>query len=250
MTLAIDKIFLPSVGVDLVFNINSLIPYSRSSIIYDVDFKNETITIAQPLTAFSKKTAFRELHLTTILQEKNRKARFGVKCQSVTLINQYLLANKTSVQAVILKYKLPVEETNIRSAFRQPLGAKYIIKSKILYGNLEYSGSNDFSIRDLSLNGIGIVIPKTNNKNCNPLSKIKVNEKITLGIILIDTDKEKQTGTIPISAQVTRINSRYSESYILMGLKIIHLSNQNEALLTKFIHDAQIDEFKRLSRNN
>ena len=250
MTLAIDKIFLPSVGVDLVFNINSLEPYSRSSIIYDVDFKNETITIAQPLTAFSKKTAFRELHLTTILQEKNRKARFGVKCHSFTLINQYLLANKTNVQAIILKYKLPVEETNIRCAFRLPLSTKYIIKSKILYENLEYFSPNNFSVRDISLNGIGIVIPKTNNKNPNPLSEIKVNAKIAIGIILIDTDNEKPANTIPIDAQVTRINSRYSESYILMGLKIIHLSKQNEALLTKFIHDAQVDELKRLSRNN
>lgn len=250
MTLAIDKIFLPSVGVDLVFNINSLEPYSRSSIIYDVDFKNETIIIAQPHRAFSKKTGFKELHLTTILQEKNRKARFGVKCHSFTLINQYLLANKTSVQAVILKYKLPVEETNIRCAFRLPLSTKYTIKSKILYGNLEYFSPNDFSVRDISLNGMGIVIPKTNNKNFSPLSEIKVNTEITIGIILIDTDNEKPAGTIPIDAQVTRINSRYSESYILVGLKIIHLSNQNEALLTKFIHDAQVDELKRLSRNN
>lgn len=236
--------------MELVFNINSLAPYSRSSIIYDANFKDETITIAQPLTVFSKKTVFRELHLTTIIQGKNRKARFGVKCNGFNLIDQYLLANKTRVQAVILKYTLPILETNIRSAFRLPLNAKYIIKTKILYNNFEYNSPNDFSVRDISLNGIGIVIPKTNIRTANPFFELSINEEITLQITLVHTDREKPLGIIPIRAQITRISPKYSDSHILMGLKIINLSNQNEAILNKFIHDAQIEELKRLSRKN
>jgi len=227
---------------------NSLEPYSRSSIIYDVDFKNETITIAQPLTAFSNKTVFKELHITTIIQGKIKKARFGVKCHGFKLIDQYLLANKTRVQAVVLEYKPPIMETNIRSAFRLPLSTKFIIKAKILYGNFEYCSPNDFSVRDISLNGIGIVIPKPKNKTSNPFFEIKTNDEIALQIILIHTDKEKPVGMIPIRAHITRINPGYSNSHILMGLKIINLSNPNEGVLNKFIHDAQIEELKRLSR--
>ena len=236
--------------MELIFNMNSLEPYSRSSIIYDVDFKNETITIAHPLTAFSKKTVFKELHLTTIVQGKNRKARIGVKCKNFKLIDQYLLANQKKVPAVILNYTLPIEETNIRSAFRLPLSTKYIIKTKIQYENLEYKSPKDFSVRDVSFNGFGIVIPKTNIKNGNPFLEIKVGEELALQITLIHTDKEKPVAEIPIRAQVTRINPRYSDSYVLMGLKIINLSNPNEALLNKFIHDAQIEELKRLSRKD
>lgn len=235
--------------MELIFNINSLEPYSRSSIIYDVDFKNETITIAQPLTAFSKKTVFKELHLTTIVQGKNRKARFGVKCKDFKLIGQYLLANQKKVPAVILNYTLPIVETNIRSAFRLPLSTKYIIKTKIQYANLEYKSPNDFSVRDVSFNGFGIVIPKTDIKNGNPFLELKVGEELALQITLIHTDK-KPVAEIPICAQVTRINPRYSDSYVLMGLKIIKLSNSNETLLNKFIHDAQIEELKRLSRKD
>ena len=229
---------------------NSLEPYSRSSIIYDVDFKIETVTIAKPLTTFSKKTVFKELHLTTVVQEKNRKARFGVKCKDFELIDQYLLANKKKVPAVILKYRLPIEETNIRSAFRLPLSTKYIIKTKIQYENLEYKSPNDFSVRDVSFNGFGIIIPKTNIKNGNPFLELKVGQELALQITLIHTDKEKPVAEIPICAQVTRINPRYSDNYILMGLKIMNLSIQNEGLLNKFIHNAQIEELKRLSRKD
>jgi c-di-GMP-binding flagellar brake protein YcgR len=228
---------------------NSLEPYSRSSIIYDVDFKNETIMIAQPLKAFTKKTVFKELHLTTIVQGKNRKARFGVKCRDFKLIDQYLLANKTSVQAVLLRYRLPVVETNIRSAFRLPLSTKYFIKTEMRYKNLEYKSPNDFTVRDISLNGIGIVIPKTAIQN-NPFFNSKPHDELELQITLINADKEKPVGTLQIRAQIARINSRYSDSLILLGLKIIHLSNPNEALLNKFIHDAQIEELKRLSRKD
>ncbi|MCM2284732.1 MAG: PilZ domain-containing protein [Desulfobacula sp.] len=229
---------------------NSLEPYSRSSIIYDADFKNETITIAQPLKAFSKKAVFKELHLTTIVQGKNRKARLGVKCRDFKLIDQYLLANKKKVPAVILNYTLPIEETNIRSAFRLPLSTKYIIKTTIQYQNFEYKSPNDFSVKDVSFNGFGIVIPKTNIKNRNPFLELKVGEELALQVTLIDTDKEKPVTDIPIRALVTRINPRYSDSYVLIGLKIINLSNSNEALLNKFIHDAQIEELKRLSRKD
>jgi len=246
----IDKIFLPSVGVDMVFNISSLTPYSRSSIIYDVDFKSEAITIAQPLTPFSKNTSFRELHLTTIIHGKNRKIRAGLECIQFKVIDQYALANKTNVQAVLLKYELPVKETNIRSAFRLPLSTKYIIKGKLLYRNLEFYTPRDFSIRDISLTGLGLVIPKKRNKNLNPLTELKTNEKIVTGIILVNMNKNKPDGTLPIKAQVTRVSPNYSDTHSLVGLKILNLEPGSESILNQFIHDAQIDELKRLSGRN
>nr|NJM01025.1 hypothetical protein [Desulfobacula sp.] len=53
-----------------------------------------------------------------------------------------------------------------------------------------------------------------------------------------------------ILAQVARINSRYSDNLMLLGLKMINLSSKNESVLNKFIHDAQIEVLKRLSRKD
>lgn len=234
----------------MVFNINSLAPYSRSSIIYDTDFSQNEITIAQPLIPLSSHTRFKELHLTTIIQDKKRRIRIGVKCLDIKIIQHYPLANKSTVPAVILKYSLPPEETNIRSAFRLPLSTRYIIKSKLLYKAHEYFTSRDFSIRDISLTGIGLVIPKKRNKKPNPLTEIKTNETIIIGIILINMDLDKPVGTLPIKSQVTRINPGYSNTHSLVGLKILNLGKDGERILNSFIHDAQIDELKRMSRRN
>ena len=250
MTFDIDKIFLPSAGVDMVFNMNSLAPYSRSSLIYDIDLKNCEITIAQPLTPFSKSTQFKELHLTTIIHDQNRKLRVGMECVQFKLIKKYPLANNTNVGAVVLKYELPIAETNIRSAFRLPIGTKFAIQGKIFYNNLEYSTPHDFLIRDISLAGLGLKIHKKRGTTANSLNKIKTHEEILIDIVLVNMDKAQQIGTLQLKTQVVRIKPEYSETDTLMGLEILELGTNNENILNKFIHEAQVDELKRLSRRD
>lgn len=250
MELNIRSIFYPSVGVDIVFNINSLTPLSRSSIIYDTDFDRQTVTIAQPLTPLSIKTAFKDLHLSTIFNEKNRKIRVGILCDQFEIIERYPLANNKTVGAVKLHYCPPAKEINIRSAFRLPLSTKFIIKGKMRYQNRDYYTSRDFAIRDISLSGVGILIPKKRGGSDNPLSGLKLNDKIRMGVILVNMDKDTPLGTLPIVVQVSRVQQNFSDTRSLMGLKIVSIKPDSETLLNRFIHDAQIDELKRLSRRN
>lgn len=247
MTFHIEKTFLPSTGVDIVFNMSSLSPYSRSSIIYDVDYEKREITIAQPLTPFSKRTEYEELHLTTVIHDKNRKLRAGVACTHLKLLDRFPLANRSIVSAVKIRYKPPIQEINIRSAFRLPLSKKYIIKSKLVVDSLEYVSPKDYIIRDISLTGMGVVIPKQRGDRINPLTALKLNQTLHIGVILINMDQEKPYGTLPIKATTARINQNYSETHILAGFNISALKPAHETILNKFIHEAQVDELKRLS---
>ncbi len=250
MTFYINMIFLPSKGVDMIFNMNSLAPYSRTSIIYEIDLKNQEITIAQPLTPFSKNSSFKELHLTTIVHDKKRKLRVGVECVQFRLIEKYQLANKTNVIAVVLKYKLPILKNNIRSAFRLPLSNKHAINCKIFYNKLEYTSINDFSIMEISLTGIALKIPTKRINKANPLTTIKVNETILITIILINAKQDKPVSTFPLNTKVVRIEPYYTDTQALIGLQILNLKTNHETILNKFIHEAQVDELKRLSRQN
>lgn len=247
MDLPIEQIFAPSTGVDMVFNINSLSPYSRSSIVYDIDRKKNEIIIAQPITPFSKNTSYKELHLTTILKNKSRTIRAGVTITHLKIIDSYQLANKNTVPAVCLKYKLPASEINIRSAFRLPMSRTYIIKGKILIDQLEYHSPHDFSIRDISLAGLGIVVAKNDNTNSSPLLTLKPGQEIMMGIVLINMDQKIPSTAIPIKAEVKRVNKEYSQTHSLIGLRICGLTLEHETLLNKFIHEAQVEELKRLS---
>ncbi len=248
MTFNPEKIFLPSIGVDMVFNMNDLAPYARSSIIYDTDHKSQTIVIAQPHTPFSKNTRFKDLHITTIISHKSRRIRVGLACSAFKIIDHYSLANKTDVQAVQVKYELPAVETNIRSAFRLPLSARYTIKGKILHNHFEYYTPKDFSIRDISLTGLGLVVPRKTGKALNPLSELKEKTILLMGIILIDNEKSQPDGTLPIKAQAARIITDASGEFTRIGIKFLNLTREREDLLNQFIHHAQIEELKRISR--
>lgn len=247
MALTIEKIFMPSTGVDIVFNMNTITPHSRSSIIYDIDYKKKEVIIAQPLTPITSSTTYDELHLTTILQDKGRKLRAGVVCTELKIIKGYKLANNKSIPVICLKYKPPVKETNIRSAFRLPLSKQHVIKGKILLNQQEYLTPHDFSIRDISLSGIGLHVIKKKGNAPHPLSQLENGDQIMIGIILIDTSQTIPSAAIPMRAQVTRINTEFSQTHILIGFQITGLKQEHETILGQFIHKAQVDELKRLS---
>ena len=238
---------MPSAGVDLVFNMNSLNPISRSSIIHDVNYQKEIITIAQPLVPFTRTTAYDQLHLTTIVTSKKNRIRVGISCQPTEFVNQYRLANQTISKAVILKYKLPVKETNIRAAFRLPMSQKYTIRAKIRYQGGDYYTPNDFGIKDISFTGMGLIIPRKKGLRSNPLLGLGKTMIIPLGIVLTDEEKEKPVGAFPLRAEIMWVNKNYSASHIQMGLKILDLDEKNETLLNRFIHTAQIDQLKKFS---
>ena len=246
MSLKIEDIFMPSVGVDLVFDMNSTNPISRSSIIYDTDFEKKTITIAQPLRPITGTTVFDQLHLTTILFDGKRKIRAGIQCHPIQFDDHYRLANQAISKVVVLKYTSEAAETNIRSAFRLPLSQKFTIKAKMIYHQVEYYTTKNFTIKDISFTGMGLVAPKKETSLANPLIELKKNEIIPIGLILINKGEEKPIGAFPLKTMVVRVNKNYSESHILVGLKILKISQKNEITLNRFIHNAQVDELKRL----
>ena len=250
MEIEIDKIFLPSVGVDLVFDMDSLTPVSRSSIIYDTHYEDQTITIAQPLVPITADTQFEQLHLTTTAYQKPRKIRVGVSCRPIKFIDQYQLVNKSAAKALLIQYSEPAIETNIRAAFRLPLSLRHSIKAKLLFKGVEFFTANHFKIKDISFAGLGIVVHKKPDKKPNLLLELDIGTLVPLGMILVDKNQKEPIGTFPIKTKVVRINPNYSETHILIGLKITAIMPENEDLLNRFIHNAQIDELKRISQRD
>ncbi|WP_321491531.1 PilZ domain-containing protein [uncultured Desulfobacter sp.] len=244
----VEKIFLPSVGVDLVLNINTDFPVSKSSIIYDADFKKQTITIAQPIIPVSPNTSFEQLHLTTLAHIDQRRLRVGIRCSLTQFINDYPMAGGTTAKAIVVRYQLPALETNIRSAFRLSMTNKYSVKAKLIYNNQEYQTPDDFKIKDISFSGLGLIILEKKDNPNTPLSELKRGTEMTMGLTLVDSDENGVTGTFPMKIQVARINKEYSETHTLIGLKITSIARDNEDVLNHFIHAAQIEELRRISK--
>ncbi len=248
MDFDVKKIFSPSVGVNLAFNINTDFPISKSSIIYDADFKKQTITIAQPIVPVTPNTPFEQLHLTTLVYIYQRRLRIGVRCRPIKFISNYPMANGLPVKAIVLQYRLPAIETNIRAAFRLPMTGRYAVKAKIVYNKHEYRTPGDFKIKDISFSGLGLVILERKKKRNTLLSALKIGTEMIMGLALVNRDQPGATGTFPVKIQVVRINMNYSETHTLIGLKITSITRENGEALNRFIHTAQIEELKRISK--
>jgi len=250
MEFDVKKIFFPSVGVDLVFNVNTDFPIAKSSIIYDADFKNQTITIAQPIIPITRNTSFEQLHLTTLIYIEQRRLRIGISCTPVQFISKYPMANGTPVKAIVVQYQLPAIETNIRSAFRLPMtGSRYAVRAKLVYNKQTYRTPVDFKIKDISFSGLGIVIlEKKEGRKTSLSAALKSGTEMIMGLALLDRDQPETIGAFPVKIQVARINKNYSETHTLIGLKITNISRENDEMLNKFIHAAQIEELKRISK--
>lgn len=244
----VENIFLPSVGVDIVFDMASLNPVSRSSIIYDADHENRTITIAQPIVPVTGDTEFNQLHLTTIIHVRNQRVRIGIPCRPIRFMDQYRLANHSETRALVLEYAPPPSETNIRAAFRLPLSLRHTIKAKLLYQKQEFITARDFKIKDISFAGIGLVLPKIVKEIPNPLTLLTQGTQVPVGMILVDKQEKEPVAKFPVKTQVVRINTTYSDTHTLLGLKILVIAQEHESALNKFIHNAQIAELKRLSQ--
>ncbi len=246
----VENIFQPSVGVDIVFDMDSLNPVSRSSIIYDTDPQNKTITIAQPIVPITGETQFDQLHLTTITHTGKRRVRIGIPCRPVQFIKQYQLANGSRTQALVMEFLPPPTETNIRSAFRLPLSLRHTIKAKLLFNGEEFFTGRNFKIKDISFAGIGLVLPKEIKGAPNPLATITVGTLVPFGMILVDKEETDPIGKFPVKTQVVRFNPYYSDTHCMAGLKILDITQEHETVLNRFIHNAQIAELKRLSQRS
>ena len=240
-------IFAPSTGVDLVFNLQSPAPGSRPSIIFDADYKANTITLAQPFVPVLSTTRFESLHVTTIVFDRQQRKRMGTACRPDRFIDRYSLAGNGVTQALVLQCEPRVFEINIRSAFRLPLGSRHLVRAKLLFEETQYYSAADFKIQDISFAGIGLMIPKKVKGRTNPLASLKRNDILPMGMVLFDTQKKDPVGAFPVKTMVRRINTDYSETHVRAGLKIIQITRDHEMVLNKFIHEAQITEIKRLS---
>lgn len=247
MDFKIEEIFFPSTGVELILNLSSLHPTILSSIIYDADFNQQTFIIAMPRQAVKRSTKFKEMHITTLIKKNGINQRVGLKCIPVDSSSQYKLSNGKKISVITIKYTLPVLESNIRSGYRLSLGNEFTARAKIIDDKKEFHSSKHFTLRDISISGVGIIIPKKLGGMTNPLTKININHRAKMEITLVQKKSVNSTDALTIDIEVNRINTYFNELNFLAGLKFLKLKFEDEEKLSRFIHQAQVDELKKLS---
>ena len=252
MSYQIDNTFTPGNGVELVFNLNSLSPLSRPSMIFDSSPRKKELIISQTTPKLLKTFTYDTLHLTALKNnDQNERIRLGIECKIKGFINNYELNKETKEEALLLEYKEKLQEVNIRSAFRIRPNNRYSIIAKVGCKNQEYYSGKHFKIFDISLTGLGLLIPNTPDRKTNPLIALEPGDTGIIGVILKEPGNEESVPEIKKlfnKIKIVRINKKFNPRYVLIGCQFKSWERNDEETLGSFIHKLQLHEIRHLQQ--
>lgn len=244
-----DLILKPGMGIDLVFDLDSLSPSSRPSIVFDSDNTKKWVVVAQPTHKLGADCKERQLHISSLIRgELSSKVRLGYRCKLLKILNGFKLANKGVADAILLEYIPPIIEINIRAAYRFHPNPSHDVMGKLIYNDEMYYSGRHFKFHNISLTGAGLLIPKKILKNRNPLVDIINDSKGKIGIVLKQSEDNDSIATIDCEFKVVRTNYEFNEKSVYAGCTLTNLKAEYEDTLNRFIHNAQLHEIRKLNR--
>jgi hypothetical protein len=240
----------PGLGVDLVFNLDSESPSSKTSIIYDCNESLNQVIVAQPTQRVHLESRYPQMHISSLIsKELTTKVRVGYPCRIIEALSEYRLSNQSKVDALLLEYSPTLVDINIRAAFRFHPNSNYDVVGKLSIGNDMYYSGKHFKFQDISLNGIGILIPKKIVNTRNPMLDLSNDTFGRIGILLkIAEERDSIVTTIESDVKVVRIAMNYNSMSGFAGCTLLNLSTNQEESLSRFIHNAQLYEIRMINR--
>ncbi|GAB6094167.1 hypothetical protein JCM14469_04190 [Desulfatiferula olefinivorans] len=244
-----DLILKPGLGIDLVFDLDSLSPSSKPSIVFDCNDRTRRVIVAQPTHRINPATVSRQMHISSLVRkELSSKVRLGYLCRVLEAINGYSLANQGKADALLIEYIPPLMEINIRAAYRFHPNASHEVLAKLVYHDQIYYSGRHFKLHNISINGVGLLIPKKILKDRNPLLDIQNSSSGKIGIILKYAEDGGAISTFDCDFTVVRTHTDYNALSAFAGCSLVNLSPDAEEMLNKFIHQAQLHEIRKLNR--
>jgi len=235
------NIFRPGRKVDVVFYQDSSHPVVRSAMIHDCDYDSRTIIISQTDPAILSSTRYEKMGITSLIPiESNQKKRVGIACKIAEFIRDYSISDEIQENAIAIKYAQPIEEFNLREAYRfEPQIACEVLGKIILNGRAFFS-KKDFKVHNISTGGVGLIVENSQRNVRKPLLQMQVNEAMNTEFDLISFKSMKYEKTVPATAGVVWKNLSYSRNYGYIGTKFVKMDRKQEKSLHQFVHNGQL----------
>jgi hypothetical protein len=189
------------------------------------------------------------MHISSLVKkELSSKIRLAYSCRILDSIKEYSLANRGKSEALVIEYFPPATEINIRAAFRFRPNSNFDVYGKLVINDEMYYSGRHFKFYDISITGIGILIPKKILKERNPLLDLKTNSHANIGILLKTGGREDSASTIECEIKVIRTNMEFNLLSGFAGCSLLNMTHENEETLNRFIHNAQLHEIRKVNR--
>ena len=246
----VESLFRPGTRVDVVFNSKSMIPDVRAAVIYECNHDLLQMVISQTRPKIDPSFEFNEMDITVLVEEElNQKNRNGLGCIILRYLKDYMISEQTTENALLVEYFLPIKEMNVRSAFRFEPDNMFTVEGVIDAGEKQYVSGRDFKVKDISFTGIGLIVPNyLKQEHKNFLLEMEKGEIVGITLKLIENTSGENEIMVSSEVEVVRLAHTLNPKNRLIGMRFTKLSQKDEESLSRFIHNAQLNKIRKISR--
>jgi hypothetical protein len=227
-----------------------MVPDVRAAVIYECNHDLSQMVISQTRPKIDPSFEFNEMDITVLVEEDlNQKNRNGLGCMILRYLKDYMISEQTTENALLVEYFLPIKEMNVRSAFRFEPDNMFTVEGVIDAGEKQYVSGRDFKVKDISSTGIGLIVPNyLKQERKNFLLEMGKGEIAGITLRLIENTSGENEIMVSSEVEVVRLARTLSPKNRLIGMRFTTLSQKDEESLSRFIHNAQLNKIRKISR--
>jgi hypothetical protein len=244
---SIENIFMAETRIEVVFNIEGSIPIVLPTSIYKCNYDSNWMAIYQPRPEILPSLKFDTMDISTlIIMELNRMARAGLRCRIDKFLNNYQISERMKENLILIEYFPPIRKVNLRSTYRLRTSYRYNVEATIQSGETSYACGTYFTVHDISVTGIGLLVPKRVGKRDNPFLKTRVGDILEIELKLERAESNERPLKISTPIDVARKVMSYNPASGFIGSRFSSLNLDDQEKLFQYIHDAQLYEIRHM----
>lgn len=234
-----ENVFRPGAIAAVLLGADTDTPTLRSTRVHDCHPATRSLVISQTAPRLAVRPGL-QYYLTTVVRSaEGEDIRLGVEVVVLEGIPNYRLPGGQMEPAVRVLVKGAPHPMNVRTAYRLHPHEKIRLDAVLVRDRQRYRSGESFFVYDLSIGGMGFLVPKRVGGDRNPLLTILPRD--TMGIELnLAIEGEPDLTALQGDFQVVQMNKFYSEISYYVGGRLVNLDSKAEQLLSRFITRAQL----------
>ncbi|MBF0224976.1 MAG: PilZ domain-containing protein [Desulfobacterales bacterium] len=233
---SINKIFVAEKKIDIIFKIENNESITRASKVLNDNAGPMRIITTQTNPPIPANIKYENMYISTLSKRQSGEfLRIGYSSRLVEILN---FSESSTEEALLIECTPPLRKIELRSEKglkRNPLEKTSInFDGTIVYKGSRYASDKFFSIKDISMTGIGITAPKEVDGSSNPILDIKIGDYAHIELLLPDNNEENSK--ISAYIEVVRKDYEYSQLDTFIGLKFYGKKRNHEKFLSKYVY--------------
>ena len=246
----IEDIFQPGTKIEIVFDIDDDSPVVFTTSILQCKYDSNNMIVYQTRPEILPSFKYQTMDIAMLLEkELNRKIRLGLKCKIVKFLNNYKISDTIRENVILIQYVSTMRKINLRSTFRLETSYRFSVEGKIFVDDgVIYVSDKDFSIRDISVTGIGFLVPKSVRKENNALLDISMGETYDVELQLKEANVDEKGFKISTSIEIARKVMSFNDKSGFIGARFMEIKQEEAEKLYQYIHNAQLSGIRDQKR--